>query len=500
MWYAEKNYPDIPQDQRSLVVAFANMLQKAGREVAPDTLYELLTRTDTALDWWSLPNNIVDVEIDEVCNEMCWPEVPLSILKFRRIDLAAAGPVDHYCVTADANIRSIVDSLDGNIKGGSNIYGQPLGWATYKLAVRVEEVDPAPENVAESASNRIYVVPKGGQSIWEIAMRLNIPAMELIEHNDMEAPSHLPEGFELHLPYALPTEQAKKITYEIFDEAMPMHVIKEDGVRKYSFGNVRKWKDLTPTGPMYPENTNLDIYGVARVPIEENDAEAAYFMDKVAVGSTPGRIAYTIGFNHSHLADGYYIKETVPVPPPEVEPEAIIPTDEDIIETAAIEDVPTPLLEPSEAIEVKKTVTSLETLLAAQYMPFPQPVEYYYNEDVVVHDLATHRPSKTRYRLDSVQIAGTFMYDGTIYGRPVGAVQSRLWFGVPMNKLRLESELFQVAPAEKLAVKVAHHESSLSMSERYITVPVSWTLGHYTWLNLRLKDHLAKINKQQKES
>jgi hypothetical protein len=490
MWYSQQDWPSVPAEQRSLVVAFANLLKKINKNVDPANLYQELVKDDPVIDMHSIERVFGVLEIEEISNDATWPANPLAVIRFRRMDEAAAGPLDHFCVNADMTIRSMIDSYDGKIKGGSGIYGHPTGWISFKETDPDPVEDPAGEPIVREGDDpRLYTVLKGGESVWQIAMKLNMSAMDLIDHNELDTPSLLPEGTVLHLPYARPASDTKHIVYEYFSEKDPllMHIAKPGGARKYAFANVKRWTDLTQTGPTYAEGTPLKIYAIARVPVPEDGSEAAFFMDRIAVGANGERVAYTIGFNHSHLADGHPQPKPTPAP-------AVQATLEEIKETVEqVEKASVAVVQPAEPAELSEKA---DNTWRETYTPFDAPIEYLFKRDTMVHDLATERRSKLKYRLDPVTIAGTFYKDEVLYGRPLGAIKQRFWFGVPMKNLLLESELHALPThAEQIAVKQATGDR-LSYSEQYVIVPISWALGRFTWLDTRIKDRLA-TNKQK---
>jgi hypothetical protein len=486
MWYAETNYPQINADHRSLVVAFANLLQKFNTEIEPAELNLILTQDDPMVDWWSLAEYMGAVDIDEIAAEAVgsWPQSSNTIVKFRRMDTAQAGMVDHYCVVADASMGSIIDSLDGKIKHAS-LYGEVQGWTSYQEVMDEDDTSELEASALAKAAPKpgtVYTVLRGGETCWEIALKLNLPGMtgnDIATLNSFGEPgAKISEGTLVHLPVAIPQkEEEKELDIEVLPHALAMHVSLEGGTKKQSFGVHRKWKDITPTGPTYPQNTNLKIVAIAHVPIEEEGVEAAYYMDALALGdyADSGRVVHTIGFNHAHLSEGYV--ERVIVKPKEAEkPEVHV--DQTELELPK-EEPAAPMVNPD---AWKTTQLPLN--------PHRVPVKYLNPEPVVVEDLEDKRKPRTIKAWSELMLYSTFEKNGVLYGRHIQSVESGNWLGVPMDKLISENELYNTnIPLEDRAA----YNGRLTPLERYWYIPLSKSVSQYT----RLKTYLG--NKKQKE-
>jgi hypothetical protein len=324
-----------------------------------------------------------------------------------------------------------------------------------------------------SKNNQTYTVLKGGERLYDVSRKLALSEAELIEHNgldELDDPYNLPEGYVLHLP--MPRQEGTTVVaYDVLSHPLPMHVSKEDGAKKWSFGNVKNWTDVSPSGPTYPFGTNVTIYAVANVPIEGQ--LAAYYLDQISLGNylQTGRVAYTTGFNHSHLTEGY-----LETPPKEIKPEVKKRLDsynevlEKMAADAAAEDnrppepEPTPIeLDPTP--EISKWKSSYTPLNDAR-----RPEVYLFNEDVIIHDYAEERPDVFVYRLKGVKIGGTFWKDGKKYYRPQDAVDKFTWYGIPHDKVILRDELYtyDIPLVERVAI-----HGHLTTEERYVTVPLA---------------------------
>lgn len=335
-----------------------------------------------------------------------------------------------------------------------------------------------------------YTVLSGGESIYEVASKLGYPFEELMEHNDIQTPDALPEGYELHLPYARVIPEYKPIRYEILDKPRLMHVIEPDGIKKFSFAGIEKWEDLTVSGPTYPFNANVEVVAIAHVPIGLDSA--AYYMDALALGNdfeATGRPTYTVGFNHSQLADGYIEPEKKPIPPErEQRLKVLIQGDQDQ-PAPEIATMPTTEIDYQIVENIEEWHKWLST-----YVGFPDgPVLYVAEEEMWVKDFMERRDDKLLKASQDVVVAGTFVKDDIEYGRPLGAVKNFLWYGIPMTNLISAEELYNTDIP--LLDRVAIH-GRLSASERYITVPLAKAISQ----TIRLKVYLSKIKiKKTKE-
>lgn len=446
-WFNEENSQQIQTEDRSLTVAFANLLQKLDIEnkYPPLALHGLLTSDDPGVDWWSIAEYVPEIEIKEVNPDSnTWPQAANAIVKFRRLDVATAGVVEHYALIADWRTRSIIDSLDGRIKTADE-YGDPTGWASYIV------IDPDPEldameakTLAEAGNNQpgTYILQEG-ENIWDAARRLNLKVDELVKFNSIDDPRKIKAGYRLHLPTST-HEDHHIVRYEVLEKPVTMHVSQRGGATKYSFGHARKWSDIIPTGRRHNENSNHTIVAIAHVELEDEDTTAAYYMDSIDLGNyrVTGRPQFTTGFNHSQLSEGIVVPGIQATVVPEAE---VVPTKrEEIAEAIKILDSvlpPEPGVEPVKVDKPVKTEPFYKTTLTA-LKDDRTPVPFMAQEDVLVHEAERKRPSRPLKKGQTVHIAYTFEKDGVLYGLADGPFQNNLWFGIPMDKIASEEELF----------------------------------------------------------
>lgn len=469
-WYSEQDNQELPIENRSLVIAFANLLQRYDYEMPPTRVNNLLTIDDPTMDFWSLPRVCDGFQLAEFAEGESWPATNVAIVKQRRLDESQAGMVDHYSLVADQRAKSIIDSLDGKIKN-ANEYGQILSWASYTYDKPEDEEEEAQTDKDEN----IHVLAEG-ENLWDVSRSYNVPIAALIAENDIEDPVHLPVGTELYIPDTTPRkDNGPAIHYELFDLPRPMHVIRTGGAKKWSFGGVTKWADLYSTGRLYPYGMNVDIVAVAHVPI--GSEKAAYYLDSVSLGDyrTTGLPRYTSGFNWQHLGEGHVVGGTPPVP------EATI---EQVVADAMQEEDRPDLIPEAEAtdeliITTANHVPSWKDTF--KYLNAEKKSEtFMFNEPLVVNEVEGKLSPKSVGKFDEVRIIGTFEKEGVLYGR---AAVRNFWYGVPMDKLTNEDSLYNTDM--DLPTRIAMR-GQLSSKEKRLVI-LSKAVSRYTNMLGRLK-------------
>lgn len=445
-WYSQQYHNVVGSDNDSLIIAFCNLLQNFDIEVKPAELLDKIVRDDQLLSWDSLTDFDEQIYPNEIGNYGEWPLVENSIVKFRVMSQRTGEPIDHYCLVVDPENHVVIDSLDGERKM-PGVYGSPAGWASY-----VKDVTPlGPEDAVEDPPAPIEEAP----------------------------------------------EDPTAIKFVAYDSPVDMHISKEGGTKKYAFGRHDKWDRINTTGRNFKENQNVKIVAEAYVPVE--DKIAKFYMEGVDFGNNyelTRRINWAIGFNHDHLEEGF-VEEVVPEPTPEEVAEA--EKKEDWFE------------------ELKRVSTDPETgevnymLFATTYKAFPDPEEftivkrplkdgefheeevgytlYLANDNVMLHDFETKRPDRMLFKHKGIKLTGTFWHDGTQYGRPLRAADSWHWYGVPMDMVTKESEIFRTELTQQERVEV----NKLYPVEKYWYIPLAQTLAQYTKLKTMLGKHTQKI-------
>lgn len=473
-YYGQVNYPQIQgidgihpiAETGSFLVAKCNLLKKLGHSISPPELNDFFADNGTFV---RLNDSVRDdLYWDAICTfdpslkitgmDTGWPTTDNAIVKFHSQSvqqphviedgLPVPNVINHFCVVADHKKKLIIDSYDGEIKEAGP-YGTPISHAVYART----KGEP-PRKIKLTDADRYYNVVKGGESITEIARKLKIPRIELLDHNqdDIADPSHIPEGAKLHLPYPIAAPQIRLVRYELLDEPQAMHTVKN--TRKWNFGNAQTWDDMNTTG-YYPQNRNVTILAVAYVPLTENgqEIEAAYYLDGHSLGDyiSTGRVRYTTGYSHSDLAPGHADKST---PPPVAEkaialtPEKLEAKKSEIAQLVATEAARNPSKYPN----FFKSTYQPEAEFVECTVVLPEGQDYILVEDYDPE--ASHNPVKLRHGRE-IFIAGTFEHGGATYGRPAiekdgELVASRHWYGIPMDCLVSNHELYNELEKRKL--------------------------------------------------
>lgn len=491
MWYKSSDYPGIDQENRSLTIAFANLLQKIDSQYqpTPDELLAQLTSDEPVLDWWALPYHVHDLDILEVKSDNPeWPDTSNAVVKFNWNYDNSDTTLDHYCLVHDAASQTIIDSEDGIIKPAST-YGKLVGWATYTPIEPDPDFDVEEARILAQAGTEpnTYILQEG-ETLWDAARKHNVTAEELIKLNELDDPRTLSKGVKLHLPVR-EAKARNEVTYEILPEPVPMHISKAGGTQKYTFGNAKSWNDIEVTGRKHAENSNHLIHAIAHVELDKEGAKAAYYMDRIDIGNytVTGRPQFLTGFNHSHLAEGHVLPTELTAPKQEVI-EAINEAEEALseIQKAAnikprimdimLENAPPASPERPMAEDYRATLTPLKD--------DETPMTFMAEESLIIHEVARRRPAKPLHKGQSVQLSHTFEKDNTLYGLPAGTKDSPFWFGIPMDKVISEEELynFNVPLQERLAM-----HGRLSVQERGVVL-LSKTLSQSTRLKRWIKN------------
>lgn len=463
-WFNEQSSADLPAEDRSFVIATANLLQRFEYDLPPRVVRNMLISADVTPDFWTVQKAFEEFELDQFAEGESWPSTNVAIVKQRRLDVEQAGMVDHYSLVADQRAHSIIDSLDGKIKNASE-YGSIISWCSYTYQHQEVESVPEPDAIQED----IHILAPD-ENLWDIGRQYNVPVNTLMAENEIEDPRHVPVGTELYIPKRIVIkDESKQVRYEILSPARPMHVTRPNGAKKWSFGGVTKWTDLFSTGKNYPRNTNLMIVAVAHVPI--GDETAAYYMDAVSFGdyAMNGLVRYMTGFNWQHLAEGH--KESIKKPVSEIAVEVVV------ADAMAEEDRPELL--PAPELEVRKAPISYKDTF--QYLnQAKEPEIYVFKETMVVNEMDNRLASKTVGKYDQVRIIGTFEKDGITYGK---AAMKLYWYGIPMDKMTPEDVLYNTDI--DLPTKIAMR-GTLDAGERRLVV-LAKTIAHYHRLTAGFK-------------
>ncbi len=338
--------------------------------------------------------------------------------------------IDLQQKVAELNGYDTIQSFHFRIKQGEE-YIVPSFEDNELDVIEAETLANSPKDDNKSYTLRL------GENIWSTSRKFNIPVDELLEHNDIEDPKIVVEGYTLHLP----TNKSKGIEmiyYELLEQPKELPVTNPGGAYKYHFGNVKKWIDFARVGHLYPEGTMVRVVAIAHVPVPEDGKKAAYFLDDISLGTyrENGKIAHATGFNWRHLQH-----ET---PKEEVKPEPVVE-------------------------EVKEPIP-VGTDWKESYTPFVNPVTHFYRRDMTIKDLETRRPDVYKEGGNGTLIAGTFERDGHKYYRPFAAVEAGSWYGIPEGDLMSENERHK--RTFTLEERIAMH-GRLTKRERLLSIPMA---------------------------
>lgn len=471
-FYGQKNYADIQgingrhriADIGCFLTAFCNLEQRFGKDIDPPSLNRLFIQRGVYIDvddgvrddlgWQSITAYDGQTVTGQINNNAggSWPQTNNAIVKFSYKSPKTGAPSTHLVLVADWQKRLIVDSWDGVVRL-PGYYGDPVAWAAYTHPEPQVVVVPTPSAPQSTATIGTVVVLKPGDTIAGIALRYHLQTADVLAHNGLtwDSARALPVGYQLRLPISQRAAPATVgYTVEVLPEPKHMHVSKPGGAEKWGFGNVKGWSDFVNNGHV-AENTNVTIVAIATV-IVGNDT-AAYYMDQIALGDykTTGKVANTIGFNWKDLTEGDAPSaKPTPAPTPPTPPQPAPAPPQAVI--------PPPTEQPpSTSPNAYKT----------SYTALPAPTMYVALKTTIVREFDGRRPDKTIYKNQAVKLAGTFIKDGVLYGRPQGSVDGGYWFGIPMDALISEDDLYntEVTLPEKVAMKYA-----LSYREQIIVI------------------------------
>lgn len=464
-WYGQKNYNDMMgggnggkpaayhiSQTGCFVTAFCNLLERYGKDIDPPSLNRLFTQRGIYIDvddgvkddlgWSSITAYDGQVHVIRT-GGAGWPTSANAIVKFAYKSPKSGAATTHFCLVADPIQHTIVDSWDGIVRT-PGYYGQPVAWAEYENVVPEPVIVPSPPPAAQvpasTATNGAIITLAKGDTITALALRYGVSAQEVLDHNGLSwaQARELPVGYQIRLPLAkAPTPATSGYKIELLPQPKIFHVTKAGGAQKWGFGNVKTWSDFVPNGTT-PEHTNISIMAVATVIIGKESA--AYYMDSVNVGdyATTGRVASTVGYNWADVTEGAYEAPPAPaeMPAPAAPPEPTPPQ------------VDVPPVQPGPE-------TQSPNSYKATYSPFPKPMLYLVrnapNGVLSCPEFDGRRPDHNLKDNTPVSISGTFTKGQKLYGRPTGAKKAGYWFGVDMDYLVSQEEVFNttVTTAEK---------------------------------------------------
>lgn len=282
-----------------------------------------------------------------------------------------------------------------------------------------------------TAPDKTYTVLSGGESVFDVAAKVGLSVSELMEHNGINQYS-LPENIMLHLPYATEkTTTDERYAYDLWPEAKRFYINNSNGSKKYAFGNAKSHTDIFPVGSTNKQFKVVEIAGLITITFSP-ERVYSYYIETVDMKD--GRIKNTIGYPKEYLIEG-----ESPAP---VEQNPNIDEVKELLESVgdtlgAIEPEISDEPEPEPVFHTKVPIPVLKTYndWKGTYADLPDgPAWYCTRLATDVFDYDGKRPTKYHF-FGRMEIAGTFIKDGTEYGRPIQSVKSGNWYGIKWDNL-----------------------------------------------------------------
>jgi hypothetical protein len=429
MAYAQINFPQKLGNSNLTIAeagcfctADANLLESVGVNVDPATLnqfyidhgvylYDATDRANDDLFWGSAGK--YDGRMKLVSTGVSgWPSSNLAEVRFHYqsishpwLDAGNTRPnmITHFCKVDDWASQLIVDSWDGKVKS-PGAYGQPTGWAIFEFQ------QPAPPPPVE--------VPVVVAPVEPVAP----PA----------------------LPYA-PVVAPSTAPYVLVKDVLGY------GTATNAGNHVNPVADL-PEGDYYVFNTYPNR------------------PDLINVTKTAGRPGDTTTNQGGWIntADNVIVPEVV-VPPPVLPPAnygGVTRTDTST--PIVVETPPLPTPPPLETAPAPTIVTPPVTNTNAwkttnSPLQLDRQVQWFEsrnNQIIQIHDLDQKGSAVPLKPYTAVPLVSVFEKDGIRYGRTQKVANAGLWYGVPMNILVPENDIF--GTAKTIAERAFTHSLKLS--------------------------------------
>ncbi len=343
---------------------------------------------------------------------------------------------------------------------------------------------------------------KRGDSLFDIAQSMHVELKQLMAYNELESYEELEEGILIYYP-APHISTTRQLLVEILEVPVKMHIAKPGGAKKWAFGMMTTWDDAAPNG-YFPEQTNVHIVAVAKVPIEDKDdpfAEAAYYLDHAALGNyqDTGLLRFALGFAWSDLEEGHtdtLVKKQKPAeqpvsevtekqlneaPAPAVVAQPRVPESLDGFDPAFVEQRLEDFKRDGSMHKFTETYQKLNPVVPCiATFPAEDPIIEFEpstgHRFMWIRDFAMKRPNRRLFENQEVDIAATFEYNGDIYGRPAESVSGNNFFGIPMSMLESQDDVYNT---DIDATTRAEIGGRLTWSERYVWVPINRLLAKY---------------------
>lgn len=305
--------------------------------------------------------------------------------------------------------------------------------------------------------DKTYLVPKVGESVWDVALKVGLKVPELMEHNGLDTKDpdayNLAGGTLLHLSYPRGKGRVdERYHYDIWESPKKYYINNSEGSKKYAFENAKDWTDIKPVGGTNPQYKVVDIAGVVTITFSE-DRIYSYYLDTLAVKD--GKVKDTIGYPKEYLMEG-----ESPAPPeqnPNMEeitallesieaPGEAVGTQDDL--EADLEEAT--IVEPTRASQVvspKNRINDGWVLDKTSYAELPDgPSKMRTIFACEVPDYSTRAIVREHF-YGNVTIAGTYFLvkgrERIEVGRPQDAVDKGMWPGIDWDNLE---DLYPITP------------------------------------------------------
>jgi hypothetical protein len=474
MAYGQINYshelgngPYSIADAGCFLTAFSNLLQRFGQNIDPPSLN----------DYFVAHNSYVDVDGDRTLDDLAWgtvsaydgqigtvaiggagwPDSNDAIVKFLYKSSRSGQLITHFCLVADHNTHTIVDSWDGNVKVSP--YGTPVAWAKYERhQPQVVTPPPAPEQAAytiESIPEKSFTI-KTTTHLWNLNQR-SWPALVNNPLNDVDVTmppfkttqlAHHVLGGSYYIPEGL--TDAGYNTIDCREYVSPPPVAPPSAPLKPG-GNPDNKYDVIKEIPGYSTATNAGnhIGSTVRVPA------GTYFVYNTYPGNnTLINVTSKLGVAGAWINT----EDNVPDAPPSSE-------------------VPVP--EPSAHIETEPATSTNSLPWQDTFRPFPKPVHYISTRAIVVADLSGQQPDMSlpkysntgTHEVGVVSAFGKVEKDGIEWYRLKSSNDPdyHYWYCVPVIDPDTHTPNLLVKPVEPAApvkkITVARDGLELSMSK-----------------------------------
>lgn len=421
MAYGQKNYLEIQgingkyriSQIGCFLVSFSNLLERFGKGITPLELNKSFKDKSVYIDvddgikddlaWTSISKHNPNIVV--TATGIGKPTNNNSIVKFSGLQSTFGT---HFCLVADAEAGTIIDSWDGKVKSW-NTYGGPKSWASYIDTTPVSNPGP----VVSVATPNTIVVQKGwgishvakaaGYADFADASRWNYIA-QLNGHADHSTFKLSPNQVvkikgDVVVPVAVPQPAPAVVTPEVVNVTIQAgwgvsHALKAVGYNKQQWENPLEWSRTAELNGYKPNEFRLKPNQVIKV-----------YKTPLSI-EVPAQV-------------------TVASPTPTVvtpAPEAVQPV--------------APVVPPKEESEVKIEV-KVNPSNPKAYQESVEGIKRVYiaTTSVIVKDMDGLHMDRQLVKGQKVNGAQIFEKAGQQYVRTQRSVDEGIWYGIPLESL-----------------------------------------------------------------